>query len=493
MKKILITLVCMAAVVLGCKPVETEPIPVSGIRLDRETVELARKETLKLEATLTPADAQVTGPITWITSDRSIATVDEEGTVTANEKGKCTITAAYGKLEASCEVTVVAIPVSSITLDKSELSLIKGESAQLTADVQPIDAEDRNVTWSSSDESVCTVDKEGMVQSLKVGEAVITAAAGEYTAECSVTVNPLKAESVTLSITEAELVIGESITIMAEIFPEDADETEIKWTTSDGAVCSVENGLVTALSDGEATVTATVGSCSAGSLITVISSRDPKLGDYLFSDMTYSSKLEEEKTPIGLICYLNDDLSGGKVVSLKEYRSKWDTEQVYTTGAKNTTDGKANQDLIMTLTDWQTLHPIFLWTSSMTEGGLEWYLPASKEIKSLYAAFCGMKLILEGTEASEGEILDSAWQDFRAMPGYDGVEAKAAREIFNEKLTAAGGDSFKEELYFSSTEKSYKLQVDGTDFTKGVSSGRSKLEEHLARAIAIFEFEILNN
>ena len=115
-----------------------------------------------------------------------MATVSD-GVVTAKKVGSATITAKAGDKTATCTVTVVATPVTSVTLNKTTASLKAGETVTLTATVKPDDATDRTVTWSTSDASVATV-SDGVVTAKKVGSATITAKAGDKTATCTVTV-----------------------------------------------------------------------------------------------------------------------------------------------------------------------------------------------------------------------------------------------------------------------------------------------------------------
>ncbi len=165
---------------------------VTGISLDKTTLALNVGETGKLKATVSPADASNKGVI-WSSSDKAVATVAEDGTVKAVKAGETTITAAAegGNFKASCKVTVTKeiIPVASISLNKSELSLKAGSSENLTATVLPQNADDKSVIWSSSNERVATV-VNGKVTALKMGEVVITATTvdGAKQARCAVTV-----------------------------------------------------------------------------------------------------------------------------------------------------------------------------------------------------------------------------------------------------------------------------------------------------------------
>jgi len=144
-------------------------------------------ETFNLVATILPKDAEYDGVI-WASSNASVASVNS-GTVTAIKGGTATITASAGGKSATCTVKVSAkiIAVTSVSLDKTSLSMQVGETETITATVKPDDATDKTVTWLSSDESVVKVDN-GKVTALKVGQARITAAVGNITVSCDVVV-----------------------------------------------------------------------------------------------------------------------------------------------------------------------------------------------------------------------------------------------------------------------------------------------------------------
>lgn len=163
------------------------------------------------------------------------------------------------------------IPVRTLELSSASLSLHPGDKVSLTATVVPSDATDVDLDWSSSDGAVATVSQAGEVAALSVGEAVITASCGGRKAECLVTVSLeyIPVSSVTLDRTGTDLLAGESLLLEATVSPSDATEKEVTWTSSDTEVATVENGLVTALSAGEAVITAAAGGCSATCLVKV--------------------------------------------------------------------------------------------------------------------------------------------------------------------------------------------------------------------------------
>ena len=256
----LVTVLCC----LGCAD---EVIGVTSVRLNKTQVSLNKGETTLLIATVLPDDA-TDKTVTWSSSDNSVASVDQDGKLTALKGGIATITAKAGSLTATCQVTVTA-EVTSISLNKSSLTLKKGEFETLTATVLPDDAADKTVTWSSSDNSVASVDQDGKVVALKGGNAIITAKAGGMMATCRVTITA-DVTSIFLSKTSLTLNKGESETISATVLPEDATEKTVSWSSSDNAIASVDQtGKVTALMGGEATITAKAGAFTATCQVTI--------------------------------------------------------------------------------------------------------------------------------------------------------------------------------------------------------------------------------
>lgn len=233
--------------------------PVNSISLNKETTELWVNETEKLTVTYDPQDA-TTQSVTWSSSDNSVATVAPDGTITAVGKGTATITAKTSNAkEDKCEV-IVKQPVTGISLNKNTLELEKGETETLTATVLPGNADgDKTVTWSSSAESVATVEN-GVVTAVGKGSATITAkTANGIEAKCSVTVGvPLKGISFKDNVTEKTINRSEQFTLEVVFNPTDTDvDKTIKWSSTDTSVATVVDGVVTAVGDGETVITAT--------------------------------------------------------------------------------------------------------------------------------------------------------------------------------------------------------------------------------------------
>ena len=243
----------------------TITVSTESITLDKTSLSLVVGETAQLTATVKPDDA-TDKKVAWASSDESVAKVSN-GKVTAVKSGKATITAKCGDKIAECAVTVT-VPTGSVTLDKTTLSLAVGETEQLTATVKPDDATDKNVTWTSSDESVAKV-VNGKVTAVKSGKATITAKCGGKTAECAVTVT-VPTGSVTLDKTSLSLAVGETVQLTATVKPDDATDKNVAWTSSDESVATVANGMVTAVKAGNATVSAQCGGKTAKCIVTVI-------------------------------------------------------------------------------------------------------------------------------------------------------------------------------------------------------------------------------
>ena len=171
-----ISSLCALLILFACTQEEPAPIRVESIELDSEELELIEGNSISLVATILPKDAENQNVI-WSSSNKAVASV-KDGEVTAVSVGEATITAKSedGGKKATCVVTVNPkhIPVTAISLDKTEVAMNPENKEVLTATIAPENASNKSVLWSSSDESIATV-KDGEVTALKVGEAVITA------------------------------------------------------------------------------------------------------------------------------------------------------------------------------------------------------------------------------------------------------------------------------------------------------------------------------
>lgn len=227
-----------------------------GVSLSQTKLSLGKGGTATLTATVQPEDA-TNQRVLWSTNNELVATV-ENGMVTAVSEGDATITVTTedGNYTATCKVTVT-IPVTGVSLSQTELSLSKGGTATLTATVAPSDATNQNVTWSSNNTEVATVNN-GTVTAVSGGKATITVTTedGGHTATCNVTVT-VPVTGISLSQTELSLEKGKTATLTATVAPSDATNQNVSWRSNNTAVATVENGTVTAISEGNATITVT--------------------------------------------------------------------------------------------------------------------------------------------------------------------------------------------------------------------------------------------
>ena len=252
---------------------DEEPVPeptppvvsVTSVTLNKTSTSIQVGGTETLTATVSPKDA-ANKKVTWKSSNAAIASVDANGKVTGVKAGEATITVTTedGGKTATCKVTVSdkEIKVTGVKLNKSETSLLVGGNETLTATVLPEDATNQNVTWKSDKPEIATVDANGKVTAVKVGEATITVTTedGGKTATCKVTVKTatIAVTGVTLNKTATSLLVGGSETLTATVAPAEATNKKVIWKSDKPEIATVDaNGKVTAVKAGEATITVT--------------------------------------------------------------------------------------------------------------------------------------------------------------------------------------------------------------------------------------------
>ena len=244
------------------KTFSTSSVAVQSVSLDKtEHTFDTIGATLALTATVLPADASDKS-VSWTSDNTAVATVNNNGLVTAVGNGTANITVTttdQGKI-ATCAVTV-AQKVSSVSLDKSEHTFDTiGEYITLTATILPENAANKNVGWTSDNTAVATVDNAGKVTAVGNGTANITVTTTDQgkTASCAITV----AQKVTgVSLDKSEFAfdtIGETLTLIATVLPENAANKNVGWASDNTAVATVDNnGKVKAVGNGTANITVT--------------------------------------------------------------------------------------------------------------------------------------------------------------------------------------------------------------------------------------------
>lgn len=244
-----------------CKvTVSANYVPVTGISLNKSTLNILIGAEETLNATITPSNA-TSKDVTWTSSDTSVVSV-ANGKITAKKLGTAIITASSYEYRATCRVTVVdTVFLKSISLNKSNMTIKEKATERLNVTYTPSNATNKRVTWKSSNTSIVTVDDQGNVTGVKPGSATITVISndGGHVSTCKVTVESIskKVESISLDKKEANMKPDEKITLHATINPSYAENKNVKWESSDKSIATVKDGEVTAISPGKAEIKVT--------------------------------------------------------------------------------------------------------------------------------------------------------------------------------------------------------------------------------------------
>lgn len=233
------------------------PIAVESISLNTSTLSLEYGQTAQLVATAYPSNAFNKG-VHFVSDSTDVATVDDSGNIITVGSGTAIITAITddGDYIAQCQVTV-SVKVKGVDLDQKDITINVGNTIALKANINPDVASDKTVEWTSSDTSVATVDKDGVVRGVKTGSTTITAKTNDGGFEASCTVNVINAvKGITVSDTRIALYPNKTKQLKASVTPADADNPNVVWESNDDEVATVsETGLVTAKMPGTATIT----------------------------------------------------------------------------------------------------------------------------------------------------------------------------------------------------------------------------------------------
>ncbi len=285
MKKIMkfMFFIGVAFLMIACSDDESSTTPtvvsVTGVSLNKKTLSMTVGGTETLSVVVSPTDA-TNKRVAWSSSKAEVASVDNQGVVTAHKAGDAVVTVKSedgGKTDA-CSVTVTAqtVAVTSVKLDKSEAALTVGGTVTLVATVAPENATNKKMTWKSDKTDIATVDANGKVTGVKAGTATITVTTedGNKTATCKVTVQEaeVKVTGVKLNKTELTLTEGGTFQFVATVTPTNATNKKITWKSSNTDVVDIDSGgLAGAMKEGTATITATTedGSFKAYCSVTV--------------------------------------------------------------------------------------------------------------------------------------------------------------------------------------------------------------------------------
>ena len=259
--------------------------PLSDISISNAPQSLPVGSSVQLEAAVTPDD--YIGRVSWESSDPSVLRVLSNGKVVAVGQGEAVITASVGEATSSVTITVTGeqpgeSDLTGVSLDRYTLTLYAGEEAeQLTATLKP-EGTEATIRWTSSNQTAATVSQDGKVTPLAAGVTVVTAAAGDYRASCIVTVQPKRVRVTGIRFDEPThtLMMGSTVTLQPIIAPDDATVKNLTWVSSDEQTATVSRtGIVTALSVGETTITATTVDGGYSAEIKIIVTAAAQLGD----------------------------------------------------------------------------------------------------------------------------------------------------------------------------------------------------------------------
>ena len=347
--------------------VESTVVAVTGVTLDKASADVKVGEQLTLVATVIPDDA-TNKSVTWLSSDATVAAVTSEGVVSGLKAGTATITVktADGEFTAECVITVTNVDVETIELDKTAATIYTGETLQLNATVTPANATNKNITWTTSDEAVATVDAEGLVTAVGVGTATITATTedGAKTATCLVTIPEgaypnIYAYGLKLESTNDGVTVGFNLNAPAtevKVLAYDAEGNEYVVATVSGAAAEYQTVALNTADLPAGTYTWAV--YAAADLVT---EDDPVLVRQ-YSSMSFASPRgvtidNNTNSPYFGQIYVSDGGTAVENSGLYVFSPKLESdEQLYTTGWSGSKASPmramVGEDGLVYITDW---------------------------------------------------------------------------------------------------------------------------------------------
>jgi uncharacterized protein YjdB len=264
--------------VSGTSAVTVSDVPVAKVVVSPQAPTVTTGSSAQLTATLTDASGNAVSNrvVTWTTSNAAIASVSSTGVVTGIIPGTATITATSEGKSGSTTVTVTLLPVGSVAVSPSTLTLTPGQAGALAATVTDANGQvvtNRPVSWTTSDGAIATVSQTGDVTAVAPGSATITATSGSKSGAAVVTVSQVPVANVTVSPSTLPLTQGQTGTLTATATDAAGNvlNRTLTWTSDNTSVATVSGtGVVTAVAPGTATVTAAEsGGKSGSSAVTV--------------------------------------------------------------------------------------------------------------------------------------------------------------------------------------------------------------------------------
>lgn len=238
-------------------------VKLTGVEIQNqsETLELSDGQMFKMNVVFTPANATDYSMPTWSSSNEKVATVDSKGLVMAKELGTAIITVDYGDgITASRTVEVVPARAETVTIDQVIERMVIGQEEKLSAVIKPNNAIDE-ITWSTSDEKIATIDNKGRLKAIAPGDVTITATATNgKSASLEIEVYEVELETIEVTTEKESIMEGEKTQILVTYNPEDTTDTiTVKYETEDETIATVnEKGVITAKKAGDAVLTVIV-------------------------------------------------------------------------------------------------------------------------------------------------------------------------------------------------------------------------------------------
>lgn len=318
----------------------TSSVMPNAIILNQNEIGIKKGKSYQLVSTVLPEDAN-NKQVIWTSSDPKIVSVNETtGYITGLKEGSATITVKtlINDVSTDCVVNVTGknVLISSINIHQKRISVAVGYTHNLTYSLQPSNATENNLVFSSSDQSVAIINQNGVIKGLKEGNAIITVATsnGKVKDTTYVTVyksgtttvvdgEPVKTtvypKSINISNNDITLKVGSTISVVATVLPSDANQS-LSWTSSNSRVATVDsNGLITAISPGTAIIVAkTVNDITANIKVTV--------GDYSVKLKSISVNTNYLVMPLGKTMQLsvlyNPKNASNKTITWESSNSK---------------------------------------------------------------------------------------------------------------------------------------------------------------------------
>jgi uncharacterized protein YjdB len=244
----------------ACSKEETSvPEVVQSIALSETTLSLRIDETHQFKIQHSPSHLNSPKYI-WQSSSNDILSVNEMGEIKALNIGEAvvTVTTVDKTLSSKCNVTIAPVLTEKISLNESEIELRLGESVKLEFTILPDNTTDKSVVWKSEDESIASVDKEGKIKAISVGETTVkVSTSNALESICKVVVKPTKATEIKLNKSSIALEVTDTEKLTIEFTPSNTTNKNLKWDSSNTSIATVnENGEITAVDEGTCEITA---------------------------------------------------------------------------------------------------------------------------------------------------------------------------------------------------------------------------------------------